>query len=129
VSNHDPYSDSPGRQRSKLTLKVAPFHNALHIHRDENLSMEGCPWRIDTLAGLLAASPKTYDLCAPNPLSRSASFPDIYLTGGRFAGNQFRRLVRLTWCWVRSSPPLTVATDEKELREARSDARNCNAKL
>src|SRR6266480_3227230 len=27
---------------------------------------------------------------------------------------------------VRSSPPLTVATNEKELLEARSDARNCN---
>jgi hypothetical protein len=34
-----------------------------------------------------------YDLCAPNPLSRSASFSDFYLTGGRFVGNQLRRFV------------------------------------
>ena len=67
-----------------------------------------CPGEFAKHSGLflVMARPKTYDLCAPNPLSRSASFSDIYQTGGRFVGNQLRRFVSFFRCWVRSPPPL-----------------------
>jgi hypothetical protein len=55
----------------------------------------------------VSSLPQKHMICsASHPLSRSASSSDIYLTGGRFVDNQFRRFVRLSRCWVRSPPPL-----------------------
>jgi hypothetical protein len=50
-------------------------------------------------SGPFLACPKMYDLCAPNPLSRSVSSSDIYLTGGRFVGNHLSRFVSFSRCW------------------------------
>jgi hypothetical protein len=51
------------------------FHRATQAR---NLGGNRNPRRNCT--GPFLACPKPYDLCAPNPLSRSASFSDFYLT-------------------------------------------------
>jgi hypothetical protein len=48
-----------------------------------------------------------YDLCPRNMLSRSSSFPDVYVIGGLFVGNQLPRPVLFSGSWVRSPTNLT----------------------
>jgi hypothetical protein len=72
-------SGSAGQKRSWMPQEL--HHLRSHGHSWREITEEtGISKELHS--GLFLACPKTYDLCAPNPLSRSAPSSDIYLTGG-----------------------------------------------
>jgi hypothetical protein len=112
-------------QRCNPEVSQLSFYATLPWELPNCLIPRKCLQCRDTLSHLLAC-PKTYDLCAPNPLSRNASSSDIYPTGGRFVGNQLRRFVSPSRCWVRSPPPYQLSHSLQRTCDLRDAAKGSN---